>query len=247
MNHSILLTKLEHYGVRGNALILIQSYLSNRKQYVQGGNIKSSLNSIISGVPQGSILGPLFFLIFINDLPKSNSMKSILFADDTVLVQSDNNLGKLQNLVNHEMTKVIDWLTSNKLSLSISKTKYMLITNKHVNTESFVINVNRNPIKRTVTYKYLGVNVDEKLTWKEHCKQLCSTISKYVGVMYKVKHYVNNHALRMLYHSLINSRAQYGIIAWGKAASCHVQPISAVRHKMRPLYGGIVMCFRFSR
>ena len=91
VNHSILLTKLEHYGVRGNVLKLIRSYLSSRKQYFQGGNIKSSLNSIISGVPQGSILGPLFFLIFINDLPKSNSMKSILFVDDTVFLQSDNN------------------------------------------------------------------------------------------------------------------------------------------------------------
>jgi len=97
VNHSILLTKLEHYGGRANAPKLIQSYLSNRKQYVQRGNIKSSLNSIISGVP-------LFFLIFINDLPESNSMKSILFANDTVLVQSDNNLGKLQNSANHEMT-----------------------------------------------------------------------------------------------------------------------------------------------
>jgi len=81
----------------------------------------------------------------------------------------------------------------------------MLITNKHVNTESFVINVNSNRIERTLTSKYLGVIVDEKLTWKEHCKQLCCTISKYVGVKHKVKHYVNKQALRMLYHSLINS------------------------------------------
>ena len=153
-------------------------------------------------------------------------MKSILFADDTVLVQSDNNLGKLQNSVNHEMTKIVDWLTANKFSLNISKTKYVLITNKHVSTESFVINVNSNRIERTLTYKYLDVTVDEKLTRKEHCKQLCSTRSKYVGGMYKVKHYLNNQALRMLHHSLINSRAQYGIIAWGRAASCHLQPIS---------------------
>ena len=111
-------------------------------------------------------------------------MKSILFADDTVLVQSDNNLGKLQNSVNHEMTKVMDWLAANKLSLNIFKTKYMLITNKHVSTESFEINVKRNRIERSLTYKYLGVIVDETLTWKEHCKQLCSTISKYVSVMY---------------------------------------------------------------
>jgi len=88
-------------------------------------------------------------------------MKSILFADDTVLAQSNNNLGKLQNSVNRKMTKVVDWLTANKLSLNISKTKYMLITNKHVSTESFVINVNRNRIEGTVTYKYLGVIVHE--------------------------------------------------------------------------------------
>ena len=143
-------------------------------------------------------------------------MKSILLADDTVLVQSDSNLGKLQNSVNHEMTKFfldfLDWLTAKKLSLNISKTKYMLVTNKHVSTESFVIYVNINRIERTLTYKYLGVIVDEKLTWKEHSKQLCSTLSKCVGVMHKVKHYVNNQALRMLYHSLINSRAQYGLL-----------------------------------
>jgi len=104
----------------------------------------------------------------------------------------------------------------------------MLITKKHVSTESFVINVNSNHIERTLTGKYLGVIVDKKLTWKDHCKQLCCTISKYVGVMYKVKHYVNNQGLRMLYHSLINSRAQYGIIAWGRTASCHAQPILVV-------------------
>ena len=77
---------------------------------------------------------------------------------------NNNNLGNLQNSVNHEMTKVMDWLTANKLSLNISETKYTLITNKHVNSESFVINLNRNRIERTMTYKYLGVIVDEKLT-----------------------------------------------------------------------------------
>ena len=101
-------------------------------------------------------------------LRKSNSMKTMLFTDDTALVRSDNNLGKLQNSVNREMTK--QWLTAKKLSLKIPKTKYMLITNKHVNTESFVTNVNSNFAERTLTYKHLGIIVDEKLTWKEHCK-----------------------------------------------------------------------------
>jgi len=129
------------------------------------------------------------------------------------------------------MTRVMEWLAANKLSLKISKTKYMLITDKHISTESFVINVNSNSTERTLTYKYLGVIVDEKLTWEEHCKQLCCTISKYVGVMYKVKHYVvNNQALRMFYHSLINSRAQWDYCL-GREASCHVQPISVVLNR----------------
>jgi len=115
---------------RGNALKLIQSHLSNKKSTFKGEQ-QSSIKLIIAGVPQGSILGSLFFLLFINDLPNSNLMKIILFLDDTVLVQSDNNLEKLQNFVNCEMTKVIDWLTANKLTLTISKTKYMLITNRY--------------------------------------------------------------------------------------------------------------------
>jgi len=93
VNHSILLAKLEHFGVTANAFKLIQSYFSNRKQYVKEGNTKSSLKSIISEVPQGSILDSLFFLMFINDLPNSSFMKNMLFADDIVLVQSENNLG----------------------------------------------------------------------------------------------------------------------------------------------------------
>jgi len=88
------------------------------------------------------------------------------------------------------MTKAMNWLTTNKLLLNIFKTKYILITNKHVNTESFAINANGNRFERPLIYKYLGVIVDEKLTWKDHCKQLCCTISKYVGVMYKLKCYV---------------------------------------------------------
>ena len=107
----------------------------------------------------------------------------------------------------------------------------MLITNKHASTESFAINVDSNRIERTSIYKYLGVIVDQQLTWKEHCKWLCCTSSKYVSVIYKVKHYVNNQALRMLYHSCINSRVQYGIIAWGIAATFHLKPLSVVLNR----------------
>jgi len=124
VNHSMLLKKLEQCGVRGN--VFKQSYLSDRKQYIQEGNTKSPLG------PPRLDFKPLSFLLFINHLPHSNFIKTMLFADDTVLVQSDNNLGNLKSSLNCEMTHAMDWLTANKLSLSISKTKYMVITNKHV-------------------------------------------------------------------------------------------------------------------
>ena len=107
----------------------------------------------------------------------------------------------------------------------------MLITNKPASTESFVINVHNNRVEITLTCKYLGVIVHEKRTWKEHCKQLCCTISKYLGVIYKVEHHVNNQALRMLYHCLMNSEHSMGIIAWGRAVSCHLQPISVASNR----------------
>jgi len=110
VNHTMVLTKLEHYGVRVNTFKHVQSYLFGRKQYVRGGNTKSSIKSIIAGLSHDWILGAIFFLLFINDLPSSNLIKFILFADDAVLVQSDNNLGKLQNLVNFGMTNVMDWI-----------------------------------------------------------------------------------------------------------------------------------------
>jgi len=115
-------------------------------------------------------------------------MKIVLIADDKHLVQNDNNMKKLQNSVVHEMVKVINCLAANKLSLSISKTKYIAI--KHVNAKSFISNVNCNRIERALSCKCLGVIVDDKLSRKKNCKCLCCSISKYVGVMYKFKHYV---------------------------------------------------------
>ena len=119
----------------------------------------------------------------------------MLYADDAALVQSDNNLGNLRNLVNREITKVMVELTTNKLSLNISKTKYVLITNKHANAESFAINSNGCRTEGTLISKHLVVIANEKLTCKEFCKQLCRTISKYACVMHKPNHYINSQTI----------------------------------------------------
>ena len=127
VSHDTLLKKLKHYGVRGSIYELISSYLSDRKQFTKIQNMSSDLASVLWGVPQGSVLGPLLFLIYINDLPNASELTSWLFADDTALAMSSKNINDLEIQFNHEISKVQDWLLANGLSVHyVDKTQYML-------------------------------------------------------------------------------------------------------------------------
>ena len=129
-NHGILLKKLEKYGVRGLPLKLFPSYFSDRTQYTMISKVKSNVHPVTCGVPQGSTLDPLFFLINFNDMPTVSNFNVKLFADDTVLTLTDTNIVNQQNRANSEIIKINNWLKLNKLSLNYTKTKSMLITNK---------------------------------------------------------------------------------------------------------------------
>jgi retron-type reverse transcriptase len=131
VNHEILINKLKHYGIRGLSLDWIKSYFGNRQQYVEYNGAYSSYNSIKCGVPQGSILGPLLFLIYINDLCNaSNIVELILFADDTNIFFSHNNLPLLMNIINSEMNKLSEWFRANKLSINAKKSSLLLMNKR---------------------------------------------------------------------------------------------------------------------
>ena len=126
----ILLQKLDHYGFRNNVLSLLKSYLLDRKQYVNSEQLKSKILSVLCGVPQGSVLGPLLFILYINDIIDSSMFDCVLFADDAALIVSAQSLKKLTKLLRNESNSFFDWLVSNKLTLNYKKTKYMIISRK---------------------------------------------------------------------------------------------------------------------
>ena len=240
VNHDILLKKLEHYGIRGTALSWFQSYLSNRKQFVSINGHSSSLTNIACGVPQGSVLGPLLFLIYINDLPNSSQFLSFfLFADDTNIYCDSDNLQLLTKKINRELKNVKLWLDSNKLALNIEKTKFVLFHSLRRKLSEFTnLKIGKQFIQRTKYVKFLGVLMDEHLTWKYHTTELCKKLSKTVGIFFKVRHYAPLPTLVSLYNSLFLSFLNYGISDWGMTYESYLNPLFILQKK-------ILRCIKF--
>ena len=168
-----MLQKLEKYGIRGNVLEMFQSYLTNRTQFVYANGCKSDKMQTKCGVPQGSCLGPTLFSLYVNDLPAITNFRVRLFADDTILIMTSNDLKKLKKTANDETNKIEKWLLLNKLTLNHTKTNYMLFFPQKECGKNFSLSINGQNIHRTAEAKYLGVYLDEKLKWNANIQHLC--------------------------------------------------------------------------
>lgn len=229
IDHSILLHKLSYYGVKGTALNWFTSYLTNRQQYVQFNSEASSLKSISTGVPQGSILGPLLFIIYMNDIAKvTNKFHFTLYADDTSLIEplctftvdiGDRNT--LSDQINSELQKIFDWLSLNKLSLNVKKTKMMVFHNRQRNIKNMIpkLTIDGIPIEYVRNFNFLGIVLDEHMTWNPHTNKVACTIARTIGTLKRLKRFLPQSILKTLYNSLILPHLSYGILTWGTKSS----------------------------
>ena len=233
VNHEILLTKLDHYGIRGNILNWFQSYLSNRKQFVFFNGQSSKPLEISCGVPQGSVLGPLLFLLYINDLPNvSKVLNFYLFADDTNIYYESDTLEDLERTINKELCKLYLWLNVNRLSLNINKTNYIIFHpfNKPIK-HHITIKINKKAISEKEFIKYLGVMMDSTLSWKYQISNIAKKISRAIGVMYKLRSYLPLRLLKNIYYSLIYSHLIYAIEVWGSAFNNELDKLLVLQKK----------------
>ena len=253
VSHKILLKKLAHLGVRGTALNWFKSYLSNRKQKTEVNGSLSTENNIDISVLQGSILGPILFLCFINDLHLATDLFSSLFADDTCCLKSHKNLDELISYVNTEIHKIALWFKSNKLAVNVSKTKFILFRTrgKKVNISENAIVYNENelndndpslitPLERIHnnnvdpnkrSYKLLGVHLDEFLSLDHHIKYLCNKLSRSIYCIKRAQNFITLKALKTLYFALINSHLNYCPIVLSITSKQNLNQISKIQKK----------------
>ena len=236
IDHKLLIEKLDHYGIRDNILSLLTSYLFKRKQYIKSGDIESSILLVLCGVPQGSVLGPLLFIIYINDIANSCALESVLYADDAALLLADENLKRLKRTVNRELKLLDDWLIANKLTLNMAKTNYMLIANTNVLTakdmKKFKLTIRKYTLHEVDHIKYLGVILDNKLNWSYHIAYLVTKLSQVAGMLYKVRDILPMKNRIMVYNSLAGSYLNYGIISWGSATLSTLSKLKALQNRL---------------
>lgn len=228
VDHCILLSKLNAYGIRGVPLTWFKSYLTDRKQYVKIDNIESSRNKMLCGVPQGSTLGPLLFLLYINDLPNvSKKLLFRIFADDTNVFYSSTNSNDLERVINEELPSIYAYCNANKLSINFKKTNYMIVKSSRKKIGNFHIE----NLSQESYIKYLGVFIDEQINWEPQITHVTSKVSKNIGIINKLRYYLDINMLKQLYYNLIYPYLNYGILSWGNTYKTRLKKIITKQNK----------------
>jgi len=217
VDHDILVRKLSLLGFRGPINDWLRSYLSNRKQYVSINNTCSRTLDVGRGVPQGSVLGPLLFNLYISDMYAATNLGVIHYADDTTVYYTGVDIPTVVQCVNDEMLKIDKWLCANKLSLNAAKSKVMLFT-KRPYTNPPQVKCRDTNLDFVFSLKFLGVTLDADLSFRNHLASVISKLARSVGIMRKLSYTLPERSLLVLYYSLFYSHLVYSVVAWGNSS-----------------------------
>ena len=221
VDHNILIDKLSRYGIRGRVLEWIRSYLTNRQQYVRlvsdDGGCNSDLKTISTGVPQGSVLGPLLFILYINDLPSHVvDARTICYADDTNLLVTGKDLNELSQTASNVLAQATTWFQNNKLSLNKNKTTIILFQTSQGTTQTPKnITLDTYNFELSTDTKFLGLTINQHIKWSSHLNDLARQLSKICYSMRHMSRSVGTNTLRTMYFGSFLARLRYGIIFWG--------------------------------
>ena len=242
VDHQILLKKLEYDGIAGNNLRWFENYLKDPQQFISFENNSAKKVTITCGVPQGSILGPLLLLLYVNDLHHASKvLNSIMFVDDTNLFFSHSDINLLFEKMNKELTNVSNWFNANKLSLNVKKTKFSFF-HKSSKKDNILLrlpnlNINGFTTERHSSIKFLGVWIDENLIWRDHIHTVENKIAKNIGLLYQGKNYFDDNCLKQIYFAYIRAYLNYANIAWISTHKTKLEKIqSKQKHALRIIF-----------
>ena len=231
VDHNILLGKLERLGFRSTIHNLLRSYLTNRKQVVTINGERSAMKAVVRGIPQGSTLGPLLFLLYVNDMSNcSDSLSFIHFADDTTVSCIGNNVPDVLDLSERELRNVEHWLTANRLSLNASKSAFMINTNKDIPL-NLGLTLSNSVIEQVTFSRFLGVMIDGNMKFSHHIDKLSNTLSRVTGILRRASSFVPSRSMRTLYNCVFYPHLIYGITVWGSAGTTLRNRIQVIQNR----------------
>ena len=226
VNHQILLRKLNKYGISGNTNTLFAGFLKDRKQYVYCNSAVSNVKTSNIGVPQGSILGPVLFLLVINDLPAlSDNFAATMFADDCCLQFRGSNMNSLVSTCNDDLSLFEQWSNANKLSINVRKTQCMFISNTENILQPNSISIFNVCLDIVEKYKFLGVEIDNNVRFNDHIISIRGKISKTIGILFRLRDTLPRSSLKSIYYALIHPYIEYCLPIYGGTYEVHLNPL----------------------